>query len=167
MNNKKVWKVLYVKPRTEKKVNDLLKENEIDTWCPMHKISKQWSDRTKIVEEPIFKSYVFVNISSDEAEKVKHTQGVLNYVYYLGKPAIIRNEEIEAIKKYLKIDKAVATITDSQTFNINDMVKIANGIFMNKAGKITKTNKKKVFVQIESLGAVMSIEFSVSDVELV
>ncbi|MFY8128758.1 MAG: transcription termination/antitermination protein NusG [Chitinophagaceae bacterium] len=167
MNNKKVWKVLYVKPRTEKKVNDLLKENEIDTWCPMHKISKQWSDRTKIVEEPIFKSYVFVNISSDETEKVKHTQGVLNYVYYLGKPAIIRNEEIEAIKKYLKIDKAVATITDSQTFNINDKVKIANGIFMNKAGKITKTNKKKVFVQIESLGAVMSIEFSVSDVELV
>jgi transcription antitermination factor NusG len=167
MNNKKIWRVLYVKPRTEKKVNDLLKDNGIDTWCPMHKISKQWSDRTKIVEEPIFKSYVFVNILPEQAEKVKHTQGVLNYVYYLGKPAVVRDEEIESIKKYLKLDNAVATLVDNQSFNVNDKVKISNGVFMNKAGKVTKTGKKKVFVQIESIGTVMSIEFSVNDVELV
>lgn len=167
MNNSKIWRVIYVKPRTEKKVNDLLKDNGIDTWCPMHKISKQWTDRVKIVEEPIFKSYVFVNILTEQFDKVKNTPGVLNYVFYLGKPAVVRNEEIEAIKKYLKQDDAVAALIDAKAFNINDTVRIANGVFMNKAGKVTKSTKKKVYVVIESLGAAMSIEFNVNDVELV
>ncbi|MFY8091430.1 MAG: UpxY family transcription antiterminator [Chitinophagaceae bacterium] len=167
MNNKRIWRVLYVKPRTEKKVNEILLDEKIETWCPMHKVAKQWSDRIKVVEEPIFKSYIFVNIFLEQADKVKHTQGVLNYVYYLGKPAVVREQEIEEIKKYLKLDKAVATLQDSKTFNINDKVRISNGVFMNKGGKVTKTGKKKVYVQIESLGTVMSIEFSTADVEVV
>lgn len=167
MENKIVWRALYVKPRTEKKVNERLIDAGINTWCPVHKVAKQWSDRVKVVEEPIFKSYIFVNIDVTEIEKVKNTPGVINYVFYDKKHAIIRDEEITAIKKYLKLDKATVTLSDSKLFKEKDKVRISSGVFMNKSGVVTKTGKKKVYVHIESLGTIMTIEFSTSDIELV
>ena len=59
----KKWFALYTKPRWEKKVNLTLLKKGIEVWCPVQKVQKQWSDRKKIVEEPLFKSYVFVKIN--------------------------------------------------------------------------------------------------------
>jgi len=102
MNNEnKRWYAAYTKPRCEKKADRLLQLKQIQSWCPVQKIQRQWSDRKKIIEEPLFKSYVFVHISEEEKTEVLKTDGIIQFIYYLGKPAIIRESEIELIKCYL------------------------------------------------------------------
>src|SRR5688572_31880878 len=100
MQKEKNWYAVYTKPRWEKKVFKLLQKKEIISYCPLNKVSRKWSDRIKIVEEPLFKSYVFVHVTEDFLPQVRFVDGVLNYVYWQGKPARIKNEEIEVIQKF-------------------------------------------------------------------
>ena len=155
----KKWFALYTKPRWEKKVDSVLKKKNIESWCPVQKVRKQWSDRKKIVEEPLFKSYVFVKIADTERTKVLMTDGILNFVYHVGKPAVIRDEEIEIIKKYLSEEDASISIQSIESFEQDDIVKVNHGIFMDNIGTVLRGGKKKVFVKLEGLGQVMTVEF--------
>lgn len=157
----KKWFALYTKPRWEKKVNQLLDKKGVEVWCPLQKITKQWSDRKKIVEEPLFKSYVFVHIPDTDRTKVLMTDGVLNFVYHVGKPAIIRNEEIELIKKYLAETEASISIQSLSSLDENTRIKVNHGIFMDTTGTVVRGGKKKVFVKLESLDQVMIVEFPI------
>ncbi len=155
----KKWFALYTKPRWEKKVDGLLIKKDIESWCPLQKVQKQWSDRKKIIEEPLFKSYVFVKIADTERTNVLMTDGILNFVYHVGKPAIIRDEEIEIIKKYLSEKDTKISLQSIESFEADDVVKVNHGIFMDNVGTVLRGGKKKVFVKLESLGQVMTVEF--------
>ena len=97
----KKWLAVYTRPRWEKKVNQLLKEKGVESYCPLNKVRRKWSDRVKIVEEPLFKSYVFVKVNEADRAAVRMTAGAINFVYWGGKPAIIKEKEIAAIRKFL------------------------------------------------------------------
>lgn len=156
----KQWFALYTKPRWEKKINTALLKKDIDVWCPIQKIQKQWSDRKKIVEEPLFKSYIFVNINyKSERLKVLMTDGVLNFVHYLRKPAVIKEEEVNIIKKYLDEEMVQIAIISSDGFQPDSKVRVNHGVFMDKEGTVLRGGKKKVYVQLKSLGQVMVVEF--------
>ena len=164
----KHWFALYTKPRWEKKVHERLVREGINSWCPVQKIKKQWSDRKKIIEEPLFRSYVFVNIDYvSERLAVLMVDGVLNFVHYLRKPAIIRNEEIENIQRYLNEKDAVIEMRELEGFKADTKVKITQGVFMDKEGTILREGKKKVYVQLESIGQLMIVEFSVAHLEAI
>ncbi len=166
--NEKSWYAIYTKPRWEKKVHERLLQRGIESWCPIQKIQKQWSDRKKIVEEPLFKSYVFVHIDYvKERLPVTMVDGVLNFVYWLRKPAIIRTEEIENIQRYLNEKDAKIELTSIEGFKVESKVKITHGVFMDKEGTILREGKKKVYVQLESIGQVMIVEFSVAHLEVI
>ena len=92
------WYAVYTRPRWEKKVAAVLTEKNIINYCPLNKVEHQWRDRKKIVLEPLFTSYVFIRVSAKEHVEVLQTDGVLHYVNWLGKPAVIRDHEIEIIK---------------------------------------------------------------------
>ncbi|BDQ11479.1 UpxY family transcription antiterminator [Sediminibacterium sp. TEGAF015] len=161
MENKltKKWYAIYTKPRWEKKIDSVLIRKGIESWCPLQKVERQWSDRKKIVEEPLFKSYVFVRIDDTERSKVLMTDGALNFVYYLGKPAVIKDEEVENIKLYLAEKDARITIISDEGFSSGDLVKVNYGVFMDQEGTVVRGGKKKVYVQLQGLGQVMIVEF--------
>ena len=161
MENVKKWYALYTKPRWEKKVNMVLNNKGIECWCPVKKTEKQWSDRKKIIEEPLFTSYVFVNIDTSERTRVLMTDGILNFVYHVGKPAVIRNEEIELIKKYLAETQATVSVQSLGSLDENTRIKVNHGVFMDSTGTVIKGGKKKIFVKLESLDQVMIVEFPI------
>src|ERR1700753_42274 len=99
--DKKSWFAVYTKPRWEKKVCKSLGERGIEAYCPLNRVRKKWSDRFKWVEEPLFKSYVFVHIAEEDGLAVRMVAGAVNFVYWLGKPAIIQDKEIDVIRKFL------------------------------------------------------------------
>jgi transcription antitermination factor NusG len=147
---KKNWYVVYTKSRWEKKVYDRFQEAGMEAYCPLNRTRKQWSDRIKWVEEPLFKSYVFVNVREDEQARVRLVNGVVNFVYWLGKPAIVKDKEIEIIRKFLNDYEDIQVIPlDLRT---DTRVKIRQGAFMDKEAKIVKVFNKKVKVVIESIG---------------
>ena len=95
------------------------------------------------------------------------TDGVLNFVYYLSKPAIIRSEEIELIKSYLSQKDAAITVQSIDSLEKDVRIRITQGVFMDKEGVVVKVaGKRKVYVSLESLGQVMLVEFSVDHLEL-
>ena len=161
MENNKKWYALYTKPRWEKKVNLVLNNKGIECWCPLRKTEKQWSDRKKIIEEPLFTSYVFVYIEESDRTKVLMTDGILNFVYHVGKPAVIRNEEIDLIKKYLSETEAKVTVQSLSSLDENTRIKVNHGVFMDTTGTVIKGGKKKVYVKLESLDQVMIVEFPI------
>ena len=157
----KKWFALYTKPRWEKKATASLLKKNVEVWCPLQRIQKQWSDRKKIVEEPLFKSYVFVHVDYvPERLKVLMTDGILNFVHYLGKPAVIKDEEVNIIKKYLAEDEAEIAIISAEGFRTDTKVRVNHGVFMDKEGTVLRGGKKKVYVQLQSLGQVMVVEFA-------
>jgi transcription antitermination factor NusG len=131
----------------------------VESWCPLQKIERQWSDRKKIIEDPLFKSYVFVHINNGERAEVLRTDGVLNFVHYLGKPAVIKDEEINLIKKYLAEKDVSILIISQEGFKEETKIKVNHGVFMGNEGTVLRGGKKKVYVKLESLGQVMVVEF--------
>ena len=151
------WYVVYTKPRWEKKVSKILGERNIENYCPLNKVKKQWSDRKKIVLEPLFKGYVFVRISPLKKWDVRLVPGIINYVHWLGKPAALKEEEINSIKKFLEEFSDIEVI-DSQ-LNAKDAVIIKRGIFMNFKGFIIEILGNKAMVNIDSMGIKLSAIF--------
>lgn len=150
MAGQKKWYAVYTKPRWEKKVHGLLQEKGLVSYCPLNKVRKKWSDRIKLVEEPLFKSYVFVQVKEEEQQQVRMVNGVLNFVYWNGKPAIVKEAEIETIRKFLNEYEDVQV--KPVNLQANQEVMVQRGLLMNKTGRIRRLMNNKVEVLIESLG---------------
>jgi len=159
------WYALYTKPRWEKKVDERLLLRNIQSWCPLQKVERQWSDRKKVIDEPIFKSYVFVHMNLEDRLIVLQTDGVLNFVHHEGKPAVVRDEEIEIIKSYLLIKNTKISTFSYDSLTPDMKVKIQAGVFMDNTGTVMRATNKKAFVRLESLGQVMVVEFPVNYVQ--
>ena len=162
-NDNAQWYALYTKPRWEKKVAKLLEEQGIENYCPINKVTRQWSDRKKVVLEPVFKSYVFVKIAESNKWELKKISGVLNFVYWLGKPAPIREEEIMTIKKFLNEFSDVEVTNLS--LEVNSVVRIKNGVLMNYQGILVELIGNKARVRIESMGIQLSAQFDKNNLE--
>ena len=149
MDNKR-WLAVYTKPRWEKKIDQLFGEKQIESYCPLNKVHRKWSDRVKLVEEPLFKSYVFVHVTPEEETAVRMVNGVLNFVYWLGKPAVINHRDIDRIKRFLNEYEDVEAL--ALTLTPNTRVIITSGLLMDKEARVISANKKRVEVEIESMG---------------
>lgn len=145
------WLAIYTRPRWEKKVNELLKEKGLESYCPLNKVRRKWSDRVKIVEEPLFKSYVFVKVSDDDRSAVRMTSGAINFVYWEGKPAVIKEKEILAIKRFLDEYENVEA-RSSADLKVNQRVRITDGSLMDQEGKVIDLRRKTARIAIDSLG---------------
>jgi len=163
MNEEKKWYVVYTRPRWEKKVAGILLAKGIEHYCPLNKVVKQWSDRKKIVLEPLFKGYVFVKIPESLKWDIKNIDGILNYVYWLGKPAIVKEEEIDTIRKFLKEFRDIEVI-DKQ-LAVHSKVLIKQGVLMNFHGIIIEVIGNKAKVNIESMGIQLSAMFDKKNLE--
>ena len=147
------WLAVYTRPRWEKKVHQLLTAKGLESYCPLNKIRRKWSDRIKIVEEPLFKSYVFVKVSDDDRAAVRMTAGAINFVYWQGKPALIREKEIATIKRFLNEYENVEV--QPMDLQPDQQVRITTGPLMDQEGKILSLRHKTVKVAIESLGYIL------------
>jgi transcription antitermination factor NusG len=152
----KQWYAVYTRPRWEKKVAECLIKNRLESYCPLNRVVRQWSDRKKIIEEPLFNSYVFTRLLPSEQSLVRQINGVVNFVYWLGRPAIIRADEIQSIKDFLfqyqnvKLEKA--------PIHVDDDVQIINGPLVAMKGKVVSVNHKTVRVILKSLGFALTAE---------
>ena len=144
----------YVQSRKEKKVAEMLQEMQIEVYCPIVKEIRQWSDRKKTVENPLFKSYVFVRLQDRERKVVFGVPGVVRYLFWLGKPAIVRDEEIKTIKEWLENDN-VEEITLSKLIP-GDELHIKNGILKDQRAVIREVGKKRIRLVIQGLGIVVN-----------
>ncbi|WP_255069367.1 UpxY family transcription antiterminator [Lacihabitans sp. LS3-19] len=144
------WYVLYTKSRHEKKVADMLLQKGFEAFCPLKTVTKVWSDRKKKVEAPLFNSYLFVKLRESELRQVFSVPGVVRYIYWCGKPAIVKDHEIDEIKRWLNVYDHEAI--EVSYYNPNDKVKILSGNFINQEAKIIRQNGSNLVMYLEGLG---------------
>ena len=134
-------------------MTQLLNEKGFECYCPLNKVRRKWSDRVKLVEEPLFKSYVFIKVTDEDRTAVRMTPGVVNFVYWDGKPAVIREKEINAIKRFLNDHENVEVRPID--IKAHQRVKITSGPLMDQEGEVLELQHKTVKVAIDSLGYVL------------
>jgi transcription antitermination factor NusG len=164
MEKNQHWYAVYTKPRWEKKVARLLDEKGVEAYCPLNKVYRQWSDRRKLVQEPLFKGYVFIHLEDDNKRDVKKIDGILNFVYWNGKPAVVRDEEIETIRKFLSEFSDIEV--EDLKLSVTTPVRIKHGVLMNYQGIVVEVIGNKAKVKIESMGLQLSAIFEKKNLEL-
>lgn len=151
------WYVVYTKPKWEKKVAEQLKKDGIECYCPLIIQERQWSDRKKKVEVPLFNSYVFVRLTETDRNLVFQSVGVVRYLFWLGKPAIVRDEEISIIKRGLDgTDSCEVTLVP---FQVGDTIALDSGPFSTQTAIVQEVNNTHYVLVLESLGCVLKMKF--------
>lgn len=159
------WFVLYTKSRYEKKVADELTKRGVEAYCPTIKKVRQWSDRKKIVEQPLFNSYVFVQLEENERSKVFGVPGFVRYLFWLQKPAIVKDDEIVAIRYFLDdFDHSKINVVPLQQ---KEYIRIKSGVLTDKTAEVVSQQGRKVTVLLEELGFKMEIDLSRTEIEKV
>lgn len=144
------WYVAYTKSRAEKEVERRLADKKISSFLPMVKRLKQWSDRKKWIEEPLFKSYIFVNANQLEYYKAITTTGIVKFITCNGKPVKMRQSEIEIIKKAISVDNEAEFVNEK--FNIDDRVIVVKGALEGESGVLVEfRSRHRVAVYIDTL----------------
>ncbi|GGW87873.1 UpxY family transcription antiterminator [Salegentibacter mishustinae] len=149
------WYVLYTKPRTEKRVAESLEQMGVEVYCPLITEIKQWKDRKKKLKTPLFKSYVFIKLEEKNRNRVFDVPGVVRYLFWLGKPAIVRNEEIEVIQEWLDGEK----VDDAKVDHLNqgDKISIKNGVFKDHEAIIREVGNRKMRLILPKLGCTVEV----------
>ncbi len=151
------WYVVYTKPKWEKKVAEKLIQLGIDCYCPLIIQLKQWSDRKKKVEVPLFNSYVFVHLNEAERNSVFQVAGVVRYLFWLGKPAVVKDQEIEIIKTSLK-DPNISEVSVSP-IQVGDKITLESGAFANQRAIVQEVSSNYYILVLETLGCVLKIKY--------
>ena len=147
------WLVVKTKPNAEKKVAERLALKELEVYLPLYTTVKQWSDRKKKVQKPLISSTVFVHISEEEREQLWNVVGVSGMLYYLGKPAVVRDEEILVLQQMLQ-EGIYESVDFETTFIEGQEVEITGGDFKGLRGIVQEeVNSQKVIIALKGMGA--------------
>lgn len=157
------WYVIYTKSRSEKKVADKLAKAGIEVFCPLLKRKKLWSDRWKWVEEPLFRSYCFVRLEDQYRDLVFSVPGVVRYVYHCGKPAGIREKEMDLLKDWLA--EYDHESIQAENLNVNDRIRIRSGALMDKEAEVLESKGNYALLLLEDLGLQVKVDLRKNIIE--
>ncbi|MFN9519291.1 MAG: UpxY family transcription antiterminator [Bacteroidota bacterium] len=148
------WYALYTKPRNEKKAAEELQLKGYEVYLPLISTIRQWSDRKKKVQIPLFNSYLFIHTEFEKNyTDVLSVNGVLKFVRIGKEIATIRDEQIQYIKTFLTHEAQLEVVSNT-AFSLGDSITIAEGPFKGITGRLAEYRKANYFaVEIEQLGA--------------
>ncbi|MEZ4944375.1 MAG: UpxY family transcription antiterminator [Cyclobacteriaceae bacterium] len=153
----KNWYAFYTKSRHEKKVKDLLERRGYEVFLPMQKVMRQWSDRKKKVEVPLFNSYIFINTYEHLIPEVLQVPGISWSIRYNDKPAMLHPKEYDLINRFLATGLTIE-VMGADHIDAGDKVKVMDGPLKGAFGQVTKANPNKFMVSLDLLGNVMRVE---------
>jgi transcription antitermination factor NusG len=160
------WYAVYTRSRFEKQVLKGLLDQGIDAYLPLIKTVRQWSDRKKTVEVPLFSSYVFVHIDRRFYDQVLQTNGVVKYVTFGGKAATIPADQIDLLRIIVNSDEKVEATWETR--KKGDRVMVTAGSLKGLKGElITDGDRRKVLVRIDSIDQNLTVEVHPSLIEAI
>ena len=150
------WNVIYTKSRSEKKVEERLKNIGIEAYCPVRTEVKFWSDRKKSILVPVLPSMVLVKIEKNKRNQVFDIPGVIRYMFWLKKHAVVRDNEVDSLKLLLKSNNIIEQNVAS--YNVGDEIKISS--LEDQLGIIKKISKNQIWVVLKQLGYVIKLKIA-------
>jgi transcription antitermination factor NusG len=160
-----IWYAVYTLPRAEKKAHAELVRKGINAYLPLLRTLKQWSDRKKWVEEPLFRSYIFVNIPENSYFEVLNTAGIVRYVTFEGKAVPIPPGQIEAVRFFLSSDDPLPE--NMEQYSPGQLVEVIKGPLKGLFGELVQfAGKQKVKVEISAVGQSVFVTIPVTQLRI-
>lgn len=166
--DEKHWHALYVRSRSEKKVLSQLEDQGYMAYLPLVTEIKKWSDRKKKVEEPLFKSYVFVYSCDREYIPILNIYGVVKFVSFEKQAVVVPESQILAIKKFVSEYERGEEfkMLNNEELKVGQMVRIINGPLKGLTGRLeTIRNKRHLIVYIDVVGQCIPVHIPRAKVE--
>lgn len=155
------WYAVYTHSRAEKKVDQRLREAGIDTFLPLQKTLRQWSDRKKLIERPVISSYVFVRTVPRQFLSIKQTEGVVRIITIEGKPAVIPDEQMINLRILCGSDADITV--NENLYAKGDMVEVMYGTLTGLKGELIRVGRKhKVVIRILEPGMNLTVDITAS-----
>ncbi len=153
----RAWYALYTNSRAEKRVSDRINEMGIETFLPLQKTLRQWSDRKKLIEKPLISSYVFVKAVPKEFFPIRSTDGVVKFIMIQGKPVAIPEAQITNLRILCGSDANVQVSTD--VYEEGDKVEVIVGSLTGLRGELIRVGRKhKVVIRIIQPGMNLTVD---------
>ena len=151
------WYALYTRGRHEKFIDGELCRRKIDCFAPTRKIKRRWSDRTVVVEEPLFKSYVFVHTDLEHISDVLRTKGAVKFVSSQGRPITVDERVIASLKTLVSQELALDPFP---YLAVGDKITVTGGIFKGIEGYVLRKDQSKcrLVISIAAIMASISVE---------
>ena len=153
MNQKKYWTAFYTKPKNERKVAERLASIGIELYVPLKTTIKQWSDRKKKVQEPLFRSYVFAEVDEKIRLAILQDSGVIGSVMWLKKPVSIPEDEIQAIRNF--IQQYPNAVVSENRFRAGDEVEVKVGAMSGAKGAVKEIRSGKAIIELKSMNFIL------------
>lgn len=151
------WYAIYTKPRAEKKVYERMLLKGYNAYLPLVSSIREWSDRKKKVLTPLISGFVFVNINKDNLFDIMNIQGTLGVLRYLGKPAVVREDEIANLKILMSDAAGLCELKDL-TYEKGEKVEVVNGLFKGLKGySVNIQGKHRIIVEVEAIGSRLAV----------
>lgn len=155
------WYAAYTIPRFEKKVRDELVKKHIEVYLPVQQVYRQWSDRVKKTEIPLFPSYIFIKGTEIDRQNALRTKGILKFVSFGGKPAQVGDRDINSIRKLENLELEV-----EHDLVTGDTVRIIRGPLAGIQGTLfSKKGKHRFSVRIDAIRQSLSLEVPITYME--
>ena len=151
------WYALYTKSRHEKFIDGELGKKQIESFSPIRFIKRRWSDRTVTIEEPLFKSYVFVKTNPIKFADVLRTKGAVSFVKAGISPVPIQEQVIVSLRTVIQPG---VEIDPFPYLKQGDRVYVKSGLFKDTEGFVFRKNDKKcrLIISVDVIGASISVE---------
>ncbi len=160
------WYALYTRPNAEKKLFDNLLEKKIECYLPTRKVLKFWTDRKKWVEEPLFRSYIFVKVSYKEFFNALNTPGVVCYVSFGGKAQSIPESQINDIKTLLTPSEHEITVS-YERIQKGVKVEVLYGALKGIKGEVININgQSRLVIRIDSMNVSLHANISRDEIRI-
>lgn len=161
------WYALYTRSRYEKKLHHEMGKRGVESYLPLKVEKKKWSDRTKVIEEPLLRGYLFVKVSNREYFDVLNNNGAVCYVAFDGKAAAIPENQILDLQKFVSNFNDKINVTRDR-ISKGTLVKVKNGLLKGVQGEIIEVRgKSRIVLRFKSLGYCLHSDIAMSDVEFI
>jgi len=159
------WYAIYTRANSEKKLFENLCRKNIECYLPVRKVLKYFCDRKKWVEEPLFRSYIFVKVSNREFFEVLNTTGAVCYISFGGKAQSIPEFQIDAVKKFLSQTESEITVS-YERIQKGVSVEVIFGSFKGIIGEVVSIlGQSRLLIRIDSMNCSLYANISREEVK--
>jgi transcription antitermination factor NusG len=152
------WLVIYTKPRWEKKLADQLTAKGFEVYCPTQRVKRRWSDRTKWIDQPLFSSHIFVHLEPERRDAVYFTPGFVRFLFWNKRPAVVRDEEIATLRRWLNDFDHEAIIVEAYLPGTH--IKVQSGPLQGREATVLEQRGTKLELYLEDLQVKVSVDIS-------
>ncbi len=150
------WLVVYTKPRQEKIAADALARQGFEVYCPLKREKRKWSDRWKWVEKPLFTSYLFLRLTETERSRALQVPGVVRFLFWLGKPAVVKEKEIQILRQWLnEVEPEALEVVGLEP---GRRARIESGALMGREGDVVERRGSKLILFLQDLSVEVTVD---------